>query len=200
MIFAELDVPDDVLADDDGVVDENADGEREPEQAHRVQREAEQPERDERREHRDRQREPRDDRRAPRDEEQEDDEHGEDRALEQRLLDVPHRVLDAQAGVADDSMRVPPAASAAASSSRAFTPFATNAVLYPFDFAMSMPIAGATIVQRRRPRLGVSGLDVRHLTECDRAAVALRDDESEEILRVLESTLETDGLFGRSAC
>ena len=82
VVLAHLDVPDDVLAHDDGVVDQDADRERQAEQRHRVQREAERQHGDERREHRDRQRQTGDDRRAPRVEEQEHDEHGEQRALD----------------------------------------------------------------------------------------------------------------------
>jgi hypothetical protein len=75
MIFPHLDVSDDVLSNHDRVVDQNADGERESEQRHRVQREAERPHGHEAREHRDRQREARDHRRPPRVQEQEHDEH-----------------------------------------------------------------------------------------------------------------------------
>ena len=92
VVFPHLDVSHDVLAHHDRVVDQNADRQREAEQRHRLELEPERPHGDEARQHRDRQREAGDDRRSPRVEEEEHDEHREERALEQRLLDVVHGV------------------------------------------------------------------------------------------------------------
>ena len=102
VVLALLDVPHDVLAHDDGVVDEDADGQRQAEQRHRVQREAEGPDRHERGQHRHRQRQAGDDRRAPRVEEHEHDEHGQRGAFDERVLHVGDRVGDARPGVARD--------------------------------------------------------------------------------------------------
>ena len=55
MAEAHVDVADDVLAHDDGVVDEQADAQRERHHRHEVEREAEQVDGDERRDHGDRQ-------------------------------------------------------------------------------------------------------------------------------------------------
>jgi hypothetical protein len=51
-VGAALHVAHDVLAHDDGVVDQHADGQRQAQQAHEVEREAAQPHGDERRDHR----------------------------------------------------------------------------------------------------------------------------------------------------
>ena len=76
VILTQLDVPYDVLAHHDPVVDEDTDRQRETEQRHGVERETERPYRDERRQHRDRQRQSRDHRRSPRVQEHE---HHQDR-------------------------------------------------------------------------------------------------------------------------
>ena len=102
MIAPELHMPNDVLADDDCVVDQDTDRQRQAEERHRVQREAEDRQRHERRQHRHRQRQTRDHRRAPGVEEQEHDEDGEQRTLDQRLLDVTHGMAHPVARVADD--------------------------------------------------------------------------------------------------
>ena len=100
-----LHVTHDVLAHDDRIVDEDADGERQAEQRHRVQREAAGEHGDERRDHRHRQRQAGDDRRAPRVEEQEHREHREERAFDERGLDAFDRVRHARARVAHDVQR-----------------------------------------------------------------------------------------------
>ena len=94
VVLAQMDVPDDVLAHDDRIVDQQSDAKRQRHQRHVVQREAERVEKDEGRDHRDRQREPGDDRAAPRPEEQEDDQHRQKRAFDDRVLDVVDRVFD----------------------------------------------------------------------------------------------------------
>ena len=83
-----LDVVLDRLDDDDRVVDDQADGEHEPEERQRVDREAEQREDGERADERDRHREQRDERRAPALQEHEDDEDDEHHRLDQRLHDL----------------------------------------------------------------------------------------------------------------
>ena len=102
MIFALLHVPHDVLAHNDRVVDQNADRQRQAHERHRLELEAERPHGDEARQHGDRQRHAGDHRRAPRIEEQEDDEHRENRAEEERLLHVAHGPRDANARVLDE--------------------------------------------------------------------------------------------------
>ena len=141
-----LDVAHDVLAHHDRIVDEDADGERQPEQRHRVQREAERPDRDERRQDRHRQRQTGDDRRPPRVEEQEDDEHRERRAFDQRLLNAGDRVLDAHAGVAHDPQRHAGRQRASGCrSTRLRICSATAVVLKPLDLRMSMPTASSSL-------------------------------------------------------
>src|SRR5205085_11984185 len=76
VVLAEVDVPYDVLAHHDRVVDQQTDAKRERHQRHVVQREVEGVQRDERRDHGDRQRKTGDDGAAPRAEEQENDQHG----------------------------------------------------------------------------------------------------------------------------
>ena len=102
VVGAHLDVPHDVLAHDDRVVDENAYRERQAQQRHRVEGEAEHQQRDERRKHRHRERESGDHRRSPRIQEEEHDEHREQRAFDERLFHVADRVANAHAGVAHD--------------------------------------------------------------------------------------------------
>ncbi len=88
VVLALLHVPDDVLADDDRIVDQHADRERQPHQREHVEREAEHPHRDERGDDRDRQRQAGDDGRSPRVEEQEHDEDRQQSAEHQRHLHV----------------------------------------------------------------------------------------------------------------
>ena len=97
MVFPHFDMPHDILAHHDRVVDQDADGQRQPEQRHRVEREAERMHRNEAREYRYRQREPGDHRGPPRIQEEEHDKHGEQGALDQRLLDIRHRTFHAVA-------------------------------------------------------------------------------------------------------
>ena len=147
VVLPHLDVPHDVLAHHDRVVDQDADGERQAEQRHRVQREAERPHGDERREHRHRQRQAGDDRRAPRVQEQEHDRHGERRAFEQRLLDARAPSSATRTPASRTTRSVTPAGSVAldlrdrarGSSS------ATAVVLKPVDLTMSMPTASSSL-------------------------------------------------------
>ena len=92
--LAHVQVPHDVLAHDDGVVDQQADAETERHQRQEIQREAEDVQRNESRDDRDRQGQAGDDRRAPGMQEQEDDQHRQKAALENRFLDPLQRVLD----------------------------------------------------------------------------------------------------------
>ena len=81
------DVPLDVLDDDDGVVDHDADGQHQPEQRQRVDREAEREQHGERADDRHRHGDQRNDRRAPGLQEQDDDEHDQRDGFEQRVDD-----------------------------------------------------------------------------------------------------------------
>ena len=83
--LAHAHVADDVLDLDDGVVDQDAGDERDREQADEVEREAERVHGPEGRKHRERDGDRRDQGRAPVPQEQEHDEHGEQRALDQRV-------------------------------------------------------------------------------------------------------------------
>ena len=94
VVGAGVHVAHDVLAHHDGVVDQQADGQRQPHQREDVQREAQGAHDDERADDGDRQRQPRDHRAAPAIQEQEDDEDGEEAAEHQRDLHVVHRVAD----------------------------------------------------------------------------------------------------------
>ena len=92
--LAQRQVAHDVLAHDDGVVDQQADAQRQRHQRQEVEREAEGVQRDEGGDHRDRQREAGDDRAAPAVQEQEHDQHGEQAALDDRVLDAVDAALD----------------------------------------------------------------------------------------------------------
>ena len=92
--LAELAVPLDVLEHDDRVVDHDADGEREREQRHGVEREAEHPHEAEGRDQRDRDRRGDDQRRPRAAQEHEDGQHGEQRAEDQRELRLVDRLAD----------------------------------------------------------------------------------------------------------
>ena len=91
---AVLDVPLDVLDDDDRVVHHDADREHQAEQRQHVDREAEQPQHGERADDRHRHRDQRDQRRAPGLQEQHHHDDHEQDGLEQRLDDRVDRVLD----------------------------------------------------------------------------------------------------------
>ena len=100
--LAHREVAHDVLAHDDRVVDQQADAQRQRHQREEVQREPERVQRDERRDHRDRKREAGDDRAAPAVQEQEHDQHGQQRALDDRLLDAVDALLDRLGRRVDD--------------------------------------------------------------------------------------------------
>ena len=89
-----LEVPHDVLPDDDRVVDEEPDRERQRHERHDVQRHPEEVHDDERGDDRDRERQPRDDGRAPGVQEEEDDEDRQDRADDQGGRHVVDGLLD----------------------------------------------------------------------------------------------------------
>ncbi len=94
VVFSHPHVPDDVLAHDDRIVDQDPDRERESHQRHHVERVAEGVDREEGRDHRHRERESRDHRGTPRVQECEDDQDGEQRPDDDRHLDVVDRVSD----------------------------------------------------------------------------------------------------------
>jgi hypothetical protein len=97
-----LDEADDVLQHDDGVVDDDPDGEREGEQRDDVQREPGHPHRREGADDRDRDRERGDERAPDVAEEDQDDERGEGRAEDQVLADGAHARPNGGGVVADD--------------------------------------------------------------------------------------------------
>jgi hypothetical protein len=103
--FAHLHVAHDVLAHDDGVVDQQAHAQAQCHQRDHVDREAEQLHEQEGAHQRDRQRQAGDDGRAPGIQEQEDDADRQHGALDQRALDVGHRHTDGPRVVAHDVQR-----------------------------------------------------------------------------------------------
>ena len=151
-------------------------------------------------EHRDRQREAGDHRRAPRVEEQEDDEHGEQRALDQRLLDVAHRVArPARRRRARSRASRPAAASAGARRPRALTASrdrrgAVALGLHDVDADRLLAVE-----QRERARLG-GAVAARRPPAPRRIelAVALRHHELREVLGRLEPALEADRALARA--
>ena len=92
VVLPALQVADDVLPDDDGVVDQQADGQGQGHQGHHVERHAQEVHDDEGGDDRDRQGQAGDDRGAPGVEEAEDDEDRQDPAEDQGLLDVLARI------------------------------------------------------------------------------------------------------------
>ena len=94
--------PLDVLDHDDGVVDDNADGEHDGQQRNGIGRIADGQQRDERADQADRHRQGRDQRGAHAAEEQEDDEHDENERLDQRLLHLVDRVGDEDRRIVGD--------------------------------------------------------------------------------------------------
>ncbi len=200
VILALLDVADDVLADDDGVVDQDADGQRQAEQRHRVQGEAEGPHRDERGQHRDRQRQAGDDRRAPRVQEHEDDEDGQQRRLR------PAR-----------SARRPPSWSTRGPVSRATTnstPGGSDALIAVHllaDPGADVGGAGAVglddvdadrvaaVELGRRARLLGGVLGEGDVAEPDQAPAALGHDQPGEVGRLVQAAAQPDGALGRAA-
>ncbi len=99
--LAHSDMPGDVLDLDDGVIDQNAGGQRDGEERHKVQREAQQIHDVERGDRRKRQRDCRNQGRAPVLQECQHDKHGKDRAFDQGMqsafvvaVGVEHRVVD----------------------------------------------------------------------------------------------------------
>ncbi len=89
-----LDVPVDVFDDDDGVVDDEADGEHEGEKRQKIDRIAERQQNDHDADERQRDGDDRDDRRAEAAEEQENHQDDDDRGFGQRLLDLVDRGAD----------------------------------------------------------------------------------------------------------
>ena len=193
MVLPHLDVPHDVLAHDDRIVDEDADGQRQAEQRHRVEREAEGPHRDERGHHRHRQRQARDDGRAPGVQEQEHDEHGQRRAFEQGPLHVGHRVGDARAGVARGDQldagrqRLPDLVDTLADALADFG----GAVAVGLDDVDADGVA--PVEQRRRARLLGAVDGVGHVAQPNQLAVALGDDDAREIRGRVEPAEQADG-------
>ena len=97
-----LDMAVDVLDDDDGVVDDEADGEHEGQQRQQVERVAERQQREHHADQRQRDRHDGDERRAQAAEEQEDDDDDDQRCFEQRLLHLRDRGIDELGGIVGD--------------------------------------------------------------------------------------------------
>ena len=100
VILPVLEVPYDVLAHHDRIVDQQADRQGQCHQRQHVQRHPQEVHDDERRDDRDGQRQARDDRRAPRVEEAEDDQDGQQPAEDERVLHVGDRLPDERRRVA----------------------------------------------------------------------------------------------------
>ncbi len=94
VVFSHVDMAHDVLAHDDRIVDQQADAQAQRHHRHIVQRKAEHAERNEGCDDRDRQRESRNHGAAPAAEEEKDNQHGQQRAFDDRHLDVVDRALD----------------------------------------------------------------------------------------------------------
>ena len=101
-IFPHLAMADDVLDDDDGIVDEQADGERQAEEAHRVDAEMAEVHERERRCDRCRDRERADNGAVPVAEEPEHDDDGKEAAENQVFPDIVHGLRDARSIVAHE--------------------------------------------------------------------------------------------------
>ena len=101
-LHALLDVAVDVLDHDDGVVDDEADGEHQRQQREQVDGVAERQQREHHADQRQRDGDDRDQRRAQIAEEQEDDDDDDQRRLEQRLLHLLDRGVDELGGVVGD--------------------------------------------------------------------------------------------------
>ena len=97
--------PLDILDHDDGVVDDDADGEHDGEQRYRIGRVADREQRDERADQADRHRQGRDQRGADAAEEQKDDEHDQNESLDQRLLHLVDGVGHERRGIVGDLPR-----------------------------------------------------------------------------------------------
>ena len=95
-------IPLDVLHDDNRIVHDDADREHEAEERQRVQRKSERLQHGERADERDGNRQQRNHRCAPRLEEEDDDHHDEDGRFVDRLLNLGHRFGDELRGVVDD--------------------------------------------------------------------------------------------------
>jgi hypothetical protein len=195
VVLAHLDVAYDVLSHDDRVVDQNADREREAEQRHRVEGESEGPHRHERREHGHRKRQTGDHRGAPRVQKQEHHEHGEQRALDERLLDVAHRMAHPLA-------RILHLGELHIGGQRFLQLFhlrlnrgghlrrAVALRLEDLD-----PNRLLAVEERHRARLFGSIVDVRDLIQADQLSAAFGDDEIAEVRGVLEAAAQPDQLL-----
>ena len=157
-VAAHLPVPDDVLDDDDGVVDENADREDQREQADAVDRVAHHPGGEERQQDRRRDDDEDDDALAPADRrgDEHDDRDGGEREMEQQLVGLLVRGLAVVARDRDVEVRRNDAALDV--SRRCMTSSATTTALAPLRLAMAMltagrrssaPLASRVIVQAR---------------------------------------------------
>ena len=91
MIASELHMPDDVFPNHDGVVDQEADRQRQSHKRQDIQRKSQDPHDDECRNDRDRKRQSCDHRAAPAVEKQEDNEYRKKRAQDQRVFEHPPR-------------------------------------------------------------------------------------------------------------
>ena len=193
MALPHLHVPHDVLSHHDRIVDEDADGERQTEQRHRVQREAEGPHRDERRQHRDRKREARDDRGAPGVEEQEHDNDRQPRTLDEGFLHAEHRVLDAHTRVLHD----PQGHTRGERLLELRDPLADRVAHRRRAEARGLEDVDAdghlVVVMRRGARFLGRVAHVGQVAEPHDTALRLRDGELLEIGRRVEPALQADG-------
>jgi hypothetical protein len=184
--LAHAEVAHDVLAHHDGVVDEKPDAQRQRHQRHHVEREAKCVQRDEGRDDRDRQREAGDDGAAPGMQEQENDQHREQRPLENRALDTVHAFLDLIClGIDDAHLDVRRQARL-----EGFERVANAAAgLDDVGVLGLADIEGdrrATVDAGDRIELLLAVDHVRDLAQVDGAATLLRDDNAAELRGVLD--------------
>ena len=199
VVLAHRQVPHDVLAHDDRVVDQKADAQRQRHQRQEVEREPERVERDERRDDRERQRDPGDDRAAPRVQEQEDDQDGQEPALDDGRLDAVDTLLDLVGRRVDD-----------ADLDVRRQPVLELGDRLP-DVAAGLDDVGVLrLAHVDRDRLAAvnAGValelllavdDVRDLRQVDRATTLLRDDDAAELLGVLDLALDAHDRVGLAA-
>src|SRR5690606_1620873 len=181
VVLAHLAVPRDVLDHDDRVIDQDPDREREPEQRDHVQREAERGLQDEGGDDRDRERERGDHRRLPVVQEEHDDDDRQDRTQDHLADHVPDRLADRDRVVADDLD---------VDTGREGSPELFDRgvdLVRDLDGVRARDLEdverdGALAVhERERPLLGGPLLDARDVTEPNRLAPTVRDDDVLEV-------------------
>ena len=182
----------DVLEDDDGVVDDDTDRERQREQRDRVEREAHAPHQRERADDADRDRDCRDDRAPEVAEEEEHDERGEEGAADEVLL----HAVDARAddtGVVANDLDLGPGRERALE------------VLEPRPHRVDdLDRVGARLLADREDdrrisvedrgalRLFPAVLDAADVTDADRVARLLADDEIANLVRPLDAAVDAE--------